>query len=237
MAKQDNKYDIVIVGAGPVGILLSLCLSRWGYKVKHIDNRPVPTSTGRADGIQPRSIEILRNLGLKRALMAYEPAKVYDVAFWDPLPGGKGITRTGNWPSCPRFIDTRYPFTALVHQGKIEKMFLDEIEKAGTTVDRPWTVVDFENTGKDAEYPVEVRLKGLDTNVIENVQTKYLFSGEGARSSVREKLGIQISYKDQISFVWGVMDGVVQTSFPDIKVGSHFAFRKNYLSRGRSLID
>lgn len=217
MAKQDNKYDIVIVGAGPVGILLSLCLSRWGYKVKHIDNRPVPTATGRADGIQPRSVEILRNLGLKRALMAYEPAKVYDVAFWDPLPGGKGITRTGNWPSCPRFIDTRYPFTALVHQGKIEKMFIDEIEKAGTTIERPWTIVDFENNGKDAEYPVEVSLKCLDTNVIENVRAKYLFSGEGARSFVREKLGVKISYKDQISFVWGVMDGVVQTNFPDIK--------------------
>uniref|UniRef100_A0A093UTB1 Phenol 2-monooxygenase n=1 Tax=Talaromyces marneffei PM1 TaxID=1077442 RepID=A0A093UTB1_TALMA len=217
MANQENRYDIVIVGAGPVGILLSLCLSRWGYKVKHIDNRPVPTATGRADGIQPRSIEILRNLGLKRALMAYEPAKVYDVAFWDPLPSGKGITRTGNWPSCPRFIDTRYPFTALVHQGKIEKMFIHEIEKAGTTIQRPWTIVDFENSGKDAEYPVEVSLKCLDTNVIENVRAKYLFSGEGARSFVREKLGVKISYKDQISFVWGVMDGVVQTNFPDIK--------------------
>ncbi|KAH8696572.1 putative FAD monooxygenase [Talaromyces proteolyticus] len=217
MAPPDNRYDIVIVGAGPVGILLSLCLSRWGYKVKHIDNRPVPTATGRADGIQPRSIEILRNLGLKRALMACEPAKVFDVAFWDPLPGGKGIHRTGNWPSCPRFIDTRYPFTALVHQGKIEKMFLDEIEKAGTHIQRPWTIVDFNNTGKDETYPVEVSLKCLDTNVIENVRAKYLFSGEGARSFVRQKLGIEMTYKDQISFVWGVMDGVVRTNFPDIQ--------------------
>lgn len=227
MSPPDNRYDIVIVGAGPVGILLSLCLSRWGYKVKHIDNRPVPTATGRADGIQPRSIEILRNLGLKRALMANEPAKVFDVAFWDPLPGGKGIHRTGNWPSCPRFIDTRFPFTALVHQGKIEKMFLDEIEKAGTFIQRPWTIVDFKNSGRDEAYPVEVSLKCLDTNVIENVRAKYLFSGEGARSFVREKLGISMTYKDQISFVWGVMDGVVRTDFPDIQVSIlHFFWSK-----------
>lgn len=123
MTQSQEKYDIVIIGAGPVGILLSLCMSRWGYKVKHIDNRPVPTATGRADGIQPRSVEILRNLGLKRKMMAYDPAKVYDVAFWDPLPNEQGITRTGSWPSCPRFIDTRYPFTALLHQGKIERIF------------------------------------------------------------------------------------------------------------------
>lgn len=219
MVHTQEKYDIVIVGAGPVGILLSLCMSRWGYKVKHIDNRPVPTSTGRADGIQPRSTEILRNLGLKRQMMAYEPAKVYDVAFWDPLADGKGIHRTGSWPSCPRFIDTRYPFTTLLHQGKIERIFLREIEKAGTRVERPWTITGFKNDGQDPTYPVEVNLKSLDTNVIENVRTKYLFSGEGAKSLVRDQLQISIRHKDPISYVWGVMDGVVRTNFPDIEVG------------------
>ncbi|KAJ5811701.1 hypothetical protein N7474_008002 [Penicillium riverlandense] len=217
MVHSQEKYDIVIVGAGPVGLLLSLCMSRWGYKVKHIDNRPVPTATGRADGIQPRSTEILRNLGLKRPIMAYEPAKVYDVAFWDPKGDGSGIHRTGSWPSCPRFIDTRYPFTTLVHQGKIERVFLDEIEKAGTHVERPWTIVGFNNDGRDPEYPVEVSLKCLDTNVIDVMRTKYLFSGEGARSFVREQLGIQIHHKDPIAYVWGVMDGVVRTNFPDIE--------------------
>ncbi|KKK17677.1 hypothetical protein AOCH_000933 [Aspergillus ochraceoroseus] len=212
-----RKYDIVIVGAGPVGILLSLCMSRWGYKVKHIDNRPVPTATGRADGIQPRSTEILRNMGLKRKIMAYDPAKVYDVSFWDPCPDGSGIHRTGSWPSCPRFIDTRYPFTTLVHQGKIETVFLDEIKKAGTTVERPWTITGFKNDGLDEVYPVQVQLKCLDTNVIKTVRAKYLFSGEGARSSVRQQLGIQIHHKDPISYVWGVMDGVVRTNFPDIE--------------------
>lgn len=221
MVHSQEKYDIVIVGAGPVGILLSLCMSRWGYKVKHIDNRPVPTSTGRADGIQPRSIEILRNLGLKRQIMAYQPAKVYDVAFWDPLPDAKGIHRTGSWPSCPRFIDTRYPFTTLVHQGKIERIFLEEIEKAGTTVERPWTITGFKNDGVDPTYPVEVNMKCLDTNVVETVRSKYLFSGEGAKSLVREQLGIKIRHKDPISYVWGVMDGVVRTDFPDIEVRPH----------------
>jgi 2-polyprenyl-6-methoxyphenol hydroxylase-like FAD-dependent oxidoreductase len=105
-----------------------------------------------------------------------------------------------------------------VHQGKIEKMFLDEIERAGATVQRPWTIVSFQNNSKDETYPVEVSLKCLDTNVIENVRAKYLFSGEGARSFVREQLGINIQYKDPIAFVWGVMDGVVRTDFPDIKV-------------------
>ncbi|KAK2736124.1 hypothetical protein FQN55_001864 [Onygenales sp. PD_40] len=216
MAQTTAKYDVVIIGAGPVGLLTSLCLSKWGYKIKHIDNRPVPTKTGRADGIQPRSLELLRNLGLKRKIMAHDPARVYDVAFWDPMPDGRGIQRTGNWPSCPSFIDTRYPFTTLLHQGLIENVFIDEIAKNGATIDRPWTIIGFKNDGEDNMYPVQVTLKDLNTNVEEVVRTKYLFGGEGARSFIREQLGIQILHKDPISHVWGVMDGVVQTDFPDI---------------------
>lgn len=218
MASPDDWFDIVIVGAGPVGLLLSLCLSRWGYKVKHIDDRPLPTKTGRADGIQPRSLEILRNLGLKSKLMAYDPARVYDVAFWDPLPDEKGIHRTSRWSVCPQFIDSRYPFTSLLHQGKIEKVFLEEIEKCGTVVDRPCTVTAFQNDGKDTHYPVEVTLKNGDNNLDRTIRAKYLFGGEGAKSPIREQLAIQIRHKDPISYVWGVMDGVVRTDFPDMRV-------------------
>ncbi|KAK2879957.1 hypothetical protein FQN49_000716 [Arthroderma sp. PD_2] len=213
----EETYDIVIIGAGPFGLFLSLCLSRWGYDVKHIDNRVVPTKTGRADGIQSRSIELLRNLGLKSQLMAYQPARVYDVAFWDPLTDGKGIHRTGNWPSCPPSIDTRYPYTVLLHQGKIERVFLDAMAKCGTTVDRPSTIVGFRNDGENPIYPVSVTLKGLDTNVEKTVRTKYLVGGEGARSFIREQQGIKMLHKDPIAHVWAVMDGVVRTDFPDIR--------------------
>lgn len=213
-----EKYDIVIVGAGPVGLLLSSCLARWGYKIKHIDMRPEPTVTGRADGIQPRSLDLLRNMGLKRQIMAHEPAKVYEVAFWDPLDAGKGIHRTGNWKSCPSFIDARYPFTTLLHQGLIERVFIADMEKYGVHVQRPWRITGFKNDGADKEYPVEVDIAHVDGDEKEKVRAKYLFSGEGARSFIREQLGVKITHKDPIQHVWGVMDGVVRTNFPDIKM-------------------
>lgn len=217
MAPRIEKYDIVVIGAGPVGLLVSVSLSRWGYKVKHIDNRPVPTATGRADGLQPRTLEILHNMGLKRPIMAVDPARVHEVAFWDPAKGGK-IARTGTYPSCPSFLDARYPFTALLHQGLIERIMIADLAKNGTEIERPATITRFETNNIDPNYPVEVDLKNLDTNVTTTYRTKYLFSGEGARSFVREQLKVQIRHKDPISYVWGVMDGVLRTNFPDIKM-------------------
>ncbi|KAI5849917.1 FAD binding domain-containing protein [Durotheca rogersii] len=214
-----SNYDIVIIGAGPVGLMLSTCLARWGYKIKHIDNRAEPTPTGRADGIQPRSLDLLRNMGLKSAIMAHKPARVYEVAFWDPAKDGNGLVRTGTWASCPSFIDARYPFTTLVHQGKIERVFISDLEKNGLQIQRPWTIKGFKaDEGLDPNYPVEVHLEHVDGGQRESVRAKYLFSGEGAKSFVREQLGITITHKDPISHVWGVIDGVVRTDFPDIKM-------------------
>ncbi|GAP90141.1 putative phenol 2-monooxygenase [Rosellinia necatrix] len=219
-SKSDSPYyDIVIVGAGPVGLMLSTCLSRLGYRIKHIDNRSEPTPTGRADGIQPRSLDLLRNMGLKSAIMKHKPARVYEVAFWDPAEAGKGIARTGTWASCPTFIDARYPFTTLLHQGLIERVFIADLEKNGVEIQRPWKITGFESNEKaNPEYPVEVNLEHVDGTNSETVRAKYLFGGEGARSFVREQLGIGITHKDPIAHVWGVMDGVVKTDFPDIKM-------------------
>ncbi|KAK2612853.1 hypothetical protein QQS21_001133 [Conoideocrella luteorostrata] len=212
-------YDIVIVGAGPVGLMLSTCLARWGYRIKHIDNRSEPTSTGRADGIQPRSLDLLRNMGLKARLMAHQPARVYEVAFWNPDTSGKDIVRTGTWASCPKFVDARYPFTTLLHQGYIERAFIDDLEKHCVQIQRPWTITDFKSDEKDnPAYPVYVELKHVDGTATETVRSKYLFGGEGARSFVRQHLRIGMRHVDPIEHVWGVMDGVVKTDFPDIKM-------------------
>lgn len=210
---------IVIVGAGPVGLMLSTCLARWGYRIKHIDIRPEPTSTGRADGIQPRSLDLLRNMGLKSAIMAHKPARVFEVAFWNPDKSGSDIVRTGTWASCPSFIDARYPFTTLLHQGHIERVFINDLESNGVRIQRPWTVTSFKSDeNENPDFPVYVEMRHVDGTATETVRAKYLFGGEGARSLIRKQLNIEVKHIDLIEHVWGVMDGVVKTDFPDIKV-------------------
>lgn len=158
-------------------------------------------------------------MGLKSAIMAHKPARVYEVAFWDPPSSGHGILRTGTWASCPDFIDARYPFTTLLHQGFIERIFIADLEKNGVQVQRPWTIKGFKSDEEThPEYPVQVELQHVDGAESETVYAKYLFGGEGARSFVRQELNISVQHKGPISSVWGVMDGVVNTNFPDIQV-------------------
>lgn len=199
--------------------MFAACLSRLGkYKVKHIDNRAEPTKSGRAGGIQARTMDVMKSLGLKRQIMAYDPGRVYEVAFWNISADGVGIQRTGTWKSYPEYIDTRCPYSTIIHQGHTEKVFLDHLEQHGFSIDRPWTISDFKNDGKDPNYPVEVKLAHVDGTSQSTVRAKYLFGADGARSDVREKLGIEMVHKDPTVHVWSVIDGVVKTDFPDIGV-------------------
>ncbi|KAL8998542.1 MAG: hypothetical protein Q9188_006079 [Gyalolechia gomerana] len=92
------------------------------------------------------------------------------------------------------------------------------MRKHGADIQRPWEIVDFENDHKDKEYPIIGTFKQAQTGETERVRSKYLFGDEGASSFVRERLGFKLHHKDPVSHIWGVMDGVVRTDFPDIKM-------------------
>ncbi|GAA6038259.1 hypothetical protein JCM8097_003909 [Rhodosporidiobolus ruineniae] len=245
--KPQDTYDVVIVGAGPAGCMASLCLTTYGLKVLHIDNRPTTTEAGRADGIQPRTIEVLRNIGAvpyeegKAGLakrMINQGVRVYEVAFWDPTPD-KPLARTSRAPSCPDFIDVVDNYTLLLHQGLIERSFLDEIESrrallpADKKADAPHGGVfrpyefDTCSTDESAEYPVTTEFHHGETGEKFTVKSKYLLGVDGARSLVRRAIsggqpgdgewqGKIRMLGDASDIIWGVMDVEVKTDFPDI---------------------
>ncbi|PHH65194.1 hypothetical protein CDD82_1683 [Ophiocordyceps australis] len=216
MTQSPELYDIVIVGAGPSGLMLATCLVRWGYRIKHIDNRSTSTPSGRADAIQPRYFEVLRELGLKPHLMAYSPRRIYTSAFWHSSSPAAGIVRVNTSRLCPDVVDARYPYLTILHQGLIENVFLDAMAASGLRVDRPWALDEFWcNEKEDDDYPVTVKLRQVDGEARQTVRAKYLFSGEGARSSIRQMLDIPFISAESTPYVWGVIDGRLETDFPD----------------------
>jgi hypothetical protein len=64
-----DKVDVLIIGAGPAGLMAANALSSFGVTVRVIDKRPQSVLVGQADGIQPRTIEVLQSYGLASRLL------------------------------------------------------------------------------------------------------------------------------------------------------------------------
>jgi 2-polyprenyl-6-methoxyphenol hydroxylase-like FAD-dependent oxidoreductase len=61
---------VLIVGAGPTGLVLALCLTRLGVAVRIIDKASEPGTTSRALGVHARTLEFYRQLGISSAVVA-----------------------------------------------------------------------------------------------------------------------------------------------------------------------
>ena len=76
-----TNSDVLIVGAGPTGLVLALWLSRLGIKARIIDKAAEPGTTSRALAVHARTLELYRQLDLADAVIEREH-KVPAVNLW-----------------------------------------------------------------------------------------------------------------------------------------------------------
>lgn len=79
-----KKFEVVVIGAGPAGLMLTTLLTRYGLpatSVLCVDKRDHQTSVGNADGMKPRTLEIFGTLGLEDQLRK-EGLPVMDLCQW-----------------------------------------------------------------------------------------------------------------------------------------------------------
>src|ERR1700736_1343948 len=69
MEKQIMRSDVLIVGAGPTGLVLALWLTKLGVNVRVVDKTAEPGTTSRALAVQARTLELYRQLGLADAVV------------------------------------------------------------------------------------------------------------------------------------------------------------------------
>ncbi|CAZ82045.1 unnamed protein product [Tuber melanosporum] len=214
-----ERYEVVIVGSGPAGILSSVLLARYGITSRlTVDDKHSQTELGQADGLQPRTLEILQSLDLAHEILT-QGCQFHEVSFWNPGPENKGIVRTNRVPNIS--VPARFLHEVTIHQGRIERILNEDLERNGGRVERGWRVTGFEiDTPVEEEgFPVVVRMvkTGEEWKGEERVvRCKYLLGADGARSVVRQGMGLRLE-GDHTDHVWGVMDTVVKTNFPDIR--------------------
>lgn len=187
-------------------------LVRYGIKTRIIDDRPDRTSTGRADGIQPKTIETLRQMRIAEPLLR-KGVKIYDIAFWKST-SNKSLHRTGREIHYPPVVDLLDPYILLVHQGMVEGVIEDDLRERGVVVARNTAFVDFNYTPMSIR-PLTVNCQ-QDVNVKKTYNTRYIVGCDGAHSKVRKCIPGATPVGSSTDAVWGVLDGILDTDFPDI---------------------
>lgn len=172
------KTEVLIVGAGPTGLMAACLLARYGIKFRIIDNDNGPTAQSRALAIHAASMEIFSQIGIADDFLRLGK-KVQAVNYFVkgkvkqriPLSEfGKGTTQ--------------FPFLLVLEQSKTEKLLIDFLESHGHKVEWQTELVNF-NQDKES---VLVTLKHSGIEKI--MKTDWLIGADGARSQVRQILDI-----------------------------------------------
>ena len=170
--------DVLIIGAGPTGLVLALWLTKLGVNVRVLDKTVEPGTTSRALAVQARTLELYRQLNLADAVVE-RGHKVPAVNLWvkgEPaarLP----FERIGS-------DLTSYPFLHIFPQDQHERLLIERLEALGVSVERRTELVSFTDGGER----VIARLCGPEGHE-ETCEASYIAGCDGARSIVRETIG------------------------------------------------
>ncbi|KAJ6562415.1 FAD binding domain-containing protein [Mycena capillaripes] len=238
-----DECDVLIIGAGPAGLMLGCWLARTGIKTRIIDNRATKITRGHADGVQCRTIEIFQSFGIADRIQK-EGNELSEVVFYNP-------DKDGNLVPTSRIPDTE-PNTSrfrhcVLNQGRIEDFLIDCMKTNGLTVERSMSPLSLEyNDSATDSHPIAVKVEHLapvedvsdpssgmyrsnilsdedfhrstqDGTKTEIINAKYVVGCDGARSWTRKQLGFSLE-GDSANIYWGVMDARPITDLPDVRV-------------------
>ena len=261
MAIKESQTDVLIIGAGPSGLMCATWLARCGIPFRIIDKRSNEVFAGQADGLQSRSLEIFKSFSepafdFATLDQSWKMANhVIDMCFWSPDETGKLIRNSRVADTIPGI--SRYT-ESVIHQGNVERWFensIDYFSDGKVKVERPLLPISLKIDTNKATNPqahaVEVLVTKLNSEAAkpeqygkvanglfrafdgdqekfyknidetnehdyEVIHAKYVVGSDGAHSWVRKQLNIDME-GEQTDFVWGVLDMVPITNFPDIR--------------------
>ncbi len=172
---MSDPYDVVVIGAGPSGAAAAYWLATRGHRVLAVERKHFPREKTCGDGLTPRAVRQLEDMGLGGRLAAFQ-------RFEGLRSIGHGVTLELAWPRHPDFPSYGY----VVRRRDLDQMVAEQAVKAGATV---WQ-------GCEAIAPVVeggllagAVVKHKDTGATETVRARYVVVADGANSRFGRALG------------------------------------------------
>ena len=172
---MSNEFDVVVVGAGPVGLWVACELALAKVNVAVLERRAKAVTQSRALAIQGRTLEVFALRGLADRFLSRGR----------PIPKG----HFGGLGTALDFsvFDTRFPFTLLLPQATTETLLEERALELGVDIRRGH----FVETAKPC--PNGVVLEGKNGKAFFRFSARYVVGADGARSLIRDTAGIDFA--------------------------------------------
>ena len=166
--------SVIVVGAGPTGLMLATELALAGVDVEVVEREAAPSGQARGGGVNPRTAEVLAMRGLLDAVTKRGAIPLQGGAHFAGLPV----------PLDARPWRTRYPAGVAVWQDRLEEVLEERLGELGGTVRRGT-----ELTGLHAD-PDGVTATVSGPTEVERLRAEYLVGCDGGHSTARGLAGV-----------------------------------------------
>lgn len=191
--READATQVLVVGAGPVGLSLAIELGLRGIAVTVVEQRSRAGAQPRAKTTNVRTMQHMRRWGLAEALRAAAPLPYdypTDVVFSTTLYG-RTLTTIENAFAGKKCRDARFPEAAQwVPQYTVEKILHDRISSLPSVNLQPGTALE---AASQSASGVTATVRDLKTDTRRTIRAQYLVGADGAKSRVREIIGAEMT--------------------------------------------